>query len=126
MPKPSVQLFRGQDLEGRRDDEGFMEVLDPGRSGVPNVWFARFGTERGASIPPHHHTSNSIACLVRGRAAFRFGDDYAERVELSAGDYVVVPSGVLHMEETIGDEPAEFVVVRDGGGGETVYVDPQD
>lgn len=123
MSDTPVRVIRAADIERKEDDEGFMEALRPEVSGAPELFFARFGTYRGSQIPPHTHTCNSIAYLVRGRAAFISGEGLTERHEMVAGDYVVVPKDVVHMEETVGDEPAEFILVRDGGGGETVYLE---
>ena len=45
---------------------------------------------------------------------------------MAAGDYGYVGANVIHDEETLGDEEAEFIMARDGGGGETIPVDPSD
>jgi quercetin dioxygenase-like cupin family protein len=120
---PEIRLFHGSDLERHEDEDGFIEILSPERSGVEGIRFTRFATYRGGRVPPHYHTTNSIAILVRGRASFSEGDWTGRRFDMEPGDYIVVPSGVVHVEETVGDETAEFVYVRDGDGGETVYVD---
>lgn len=43
-----------------------------------------------------------------------------------AGDYAFVGANVVHDEETLGDEVAEFIMARDRNGGETIPVDPSD
>jgi hypothetical protein len=45
---------------------------------------------------------------------------------MKVGDYAFVGANVIHDEETLGDEVAEFVLARDNNGGETVPVDPSD
>lgn len=42
---------------------------------------------------------------------------------MEPGDYVYVPRGVIHTEETIGTDTAEFVIARDAGGGKTTYLE---
>ena len=121
-----IQVFRGSDLERAEDADGFIEILSPERSGVEGIRFTRFATYRGGRVPPHYHTTNSIAILVRGRAAFAAGDWSGKRFEMEPGDYIVVPKDVVHVEETLGEETAEFVYVRDGGGGETIYLEGAD
>ncbi|MFN2463671.1 MAG: cupin domain-containing protein [Candidatus Dormibacteria bacterium] len=123
MSEPGVRVVSGSELERDEDEDGFLEVLRPSVSGVPGIWVSRFVTFKGGSVPPHFHTSNSIAYLVRGSAAFRTGEGFTDRHEMKAGDYITVPKNVAHMEETIGDETAEFLIVRDEGGGDTVYLD---
>jgi quercetin dioxygenase-like cupin family protein len=85
-----------------------------------------FSTGPGLKVPPHHHTCNTIAYLVNGRAAFEVGTDLSERLEMEPGDYVVINAGIVHTEETVGDEPAELFLARDHGGGDTIPVDPED
>ena len=86
----------------------------------------KFATGPGFKIPPHHHTSNTICFLIRGRAVFETGDDLSQRLEMNAGDYAVIDAGVIHTEATVGDEEAEFVLALDHGGGDTIPVDPED
>ncbi|MDQ6748998.1 MAG: cupin domain-containing protein [Candidatus Dormibacteraeota bacterium] len=123
MTESTIRLFRSSEVERDQDDDSLMEVLPPSVSGVADIWFSRFASFRAGRIPAHYHTSNSIAYLVRGKAAFLTGRRFEARHEMAAGDYVTVPAGLHHMEETIGDETAEFILVRDGGGGTTVYLE---
>jgi quercetin dioxygenase-like cupin family protein len=81
-------------------------------------WFGVFTSEAGLKVPPHYHEYEVAVCLVRGRAAFEAG---GHRFELQPGDFFQVPRGLVHREETIGDEEAEFVFGHVGGT-ETVFV----
>ena len=83
----------------------------------------KFATGPGFKIPPHRHTCNTICYLVRGHAAF---DTDAGRLEMDPGDYAVIEAGVVHTEETVGEDEAEFMLALDHGGGETIPVDPED
>ena len=80
--------------------------------------FGVFTSEPGAKIPPHHHEYEVAVYLVRGRAAFEAG---GERFELRPGDFFQLPRGIVHGEETVGDESAEFIFGHVGGT-ETVFV----
>ena len=77
------------------------------------LWLGIFETDPGMRIPPHRHVSETAAYLIRGRAAFTVGGD---RMELTPGDWFHLGADVLHTEETVGDEPAEFVFVTDVRG----------
>jgi uncharacterized RmlC-like cupin family protein len=90
--------------------------------GSPGLWFGRFTTEPGVKIPPHYHTCDTAAYLVRGRCAF---DIDGGRLEMAPGDFLYVPKGAVHTEETVGNETAELIFARDDNGGETVYLDPE-
>jgi hypothetical protein len=57
---PESRLFHGSDLE-------------------------RYATYRGGRVPPHSHTTTSIAILVRGRAAVADGDWTGRRFDMDPG-----------------------------------------
>jgi quercetin dioxygenase-like cupin family protein len=115
--------LRHDEIEHYRDGDWEFTPITPELTGSKQLMMGTFSTGPGMSIPPHHHTCDTIAYLVRGRAVFGSGD---ERIEMSPGDFVYVAAGVVHTEETIGDEIAEFVLARDNGGGETIPDDPED
>lgn len=51
---------------------------------------------------PHSHSHEQIVYILSGRARFVVGD---EEATLGPGEMLVVPPGVQHWAETIGDEP---------------------
>jgi quercetin dioxygenase-like cupin family protein len=57
----------------------------------------------GHSPFPHSHPHEQIVYMISGRARFFVGD---EETILEPGDMVVVPPGVEHHAQTLGDEPA--------------------
>ena len=121
MTEPRARIIRESD-DNRRSGDGVELVVAVSKesTGAEDLWFGRFTSEPGVEIPPHHHTCDTVAYLIRGRAAFRVG---AERLEMIPGEYVYVPAYVVHTEETLGDETAEFIIARDKAGGETVYLE---
>jgi uncharacterized protein YjlB len=51
---------------------------------------------------PYHHyhsTSHEVLCVVSGSASIAFGGLQGEKIEVSAGDAVVIPAGVGHCNE---------------------------
>ncbi len=107
---------------GSEDGITFWRGFDPQQAGT-QVFLARAVAEPGTKIPPHFHTADTVAYLVGGRAVFRTGVGLADVHELTAGDWLFVPAGVVHVEETPDDSPAEFLYARDSRGGETTYLD---
>jgi uncharacterized RmlC-like cupin family protein len=86
------------------------------------LWAGLATTEPGLASGWHHHDGHdTIIYGLSGRLIVEFG---GERVEAGAGDFLLIPSGLVHREITPGEAPAEFVVVRAGGDGPpTVEVD---
>ena len=91
---------------------------------APGLWAGLATTEPGLMSGWHHHDGHeTIIYGLSGRLIVEFGTEGAT-VEAAAGDFLVIPSGLVHREITPGDAPAEFVVVRFGGDGPpTVEVD---
>lgn len=91
---------------------------------APGLWAGLATTEPGLMSGWHHHDGHdTIIYGLSGHLIVEF-DTEGGRVEASAGDFLVIPSGLVHREITPGDAPAEFVVVRFGGDGPpTVEVD---
>jgi uncharacterized RmlC-like cupin family protein len=101
-------------------------AISAGTAGSKTLVFGTAKVPPGAMIPAHYHTCETAALLVRGRAAIRTGEKLDERLEMAGGDYIYVGANVIHDEETLGDEVAEFIMARDEQGGETIPVDPSD
>ena len=56
----------------------------------------------GHTANPHSHPHEQIVYILSGSARFVVGD---EETVLGAGDMLVVPPGVEHFAETLGEEP---------------------
>lgn len=55
----------------------------------------------GTCFPDHTHGEHKIDAILSGRFRITFG---AQSVELTAGDWVVVPAGTVHSAEVLGDQ----------------------
>lgn len=86
------------------------------------AFLARARCAPGTRIPPHWHTEDTVAYLVDGKAVFRSGEDLRDVHEMAAGDWLFVPAGMVHVEETPEDSHGDFVYARGGAGGETTYL----
>jgi uncharacterized RmlC-like cupin family protein len=91
---------------------------------APGLWAGVATTEPGLASGWHHHDGHdTIIYGLSGRLIVEFGDA-DESVEAAAGDFLLIPGGLVHREITPGEAPAEFVVVRSGGDGPpTIEVD---
>ncbi|CAN5903571.1 hypothetical protein BH23ACT10_BH23ACT10_12320 [soil metagenome] len=70
------------------------------------------GTNAGPPLHIHErHTE--IVHVVEGRVYAQLGDD---RVDLSPGDTLIVPPGVMHTMTNLHDTPARLVAVSTPGG----------
>jgi uncharacterized RmlC-like cupin family protein len=109
---------------GEEDGIAFWRGFDPAIVGTA-VFLARARADAGTEIPPHWHSQDTVAYLVDGRAIFRSGPDLADVHEMGPGDWLFVPAGMVHVEQTPDDVHGEFLYARDGGGGTTTYLDEE-
>ncbi len=90
----------------------------PSESVRPGVRRRGFGTkdvllvlnecEPGMELRPHSHDFDQIAMITSGRAVYHVGD---EPNDVGPGSVLLVPAGVEHYIEPIGDEVVENVDV---------------
>ena len=83
-------LYRGAVKVGRDDPEGDVE-----RAFGANNWGNGF---RGDTFPFHHYHSiaHEVVGCSRGKARIQFGGPEGPVVDVSAGDAVLIPAGVVH------------------------------
>lgn len=81
------------------------------------LWAGLSTVPGGASTGWHHHGSNTtVFYMLAGSLTVEHGDEYIETATAEAGDFVVVPAGVVHREIVSSDQPVEAVVMRYGDG----------
>ena len=84
----------------------------------PGVRRRGFGTDRvllvmnecepGMDLRPHVHDFDQIAMIVSGSANYQVGE---ERNEMGPGSIVLIPAGIEHYIEPIGDEVVQNIDV---------------
>ena len=89
-----------------------------------HVWVGRVHNtprqESGWHVHPGHDT---YAYCIGGRFFIDFGPGGTERIEITPGDFGLVPKGVVHREGNPVDEPNEGIVFRVGSGPVIVNLD---
>ena len=63
------------------------------------IWYGRVHNEPGyRSLPHHHGEAETGGYVLTGSARIYFGQDFAEFVDMQAGDFVFVPPFTPHVE----------------------------
>jgi uncharacterized RmlC-like cupin family protein len=121
MPFDRVAIVSGSELTESGTDGALVRraAFD-----TPELWAGMSTIAPGATTGWHHHGSNTtVFHMVAGSLRVEYGA--GEAGIASAGDFVVVPGGVVHREIALGDEPIEAVVVRFGDGSGPLVVDAE-
>lgn len=79
-------------------------LLSPDES--PNFAMRNFIIEAGGHMPLHTNTVEHEQYVLSGRARVVIGDT---TIEAGAGDILLIPAGVPHSYETLGDEAYSFL-----------------
>lgn len=79
-------------------------LLSPDES--PHFAMRNFTIEAGGHMPLHTNTVEHEQYVISGRALVKLGD---KTIEAKAGDVLLIPAGVPHSYETIGDETYSFL-----------------
>lgn len=63
------------------------------------IWFGKVSNAPGyRSLPHHHGEAETGGYLLSGHGRIYYGDNYAEFVDVRAGDFVFVPPFIHHIE----------------------------
>lgn len=79
-------------------------LLAPDES--PNFAMRNFIIEAGGHMPLHTNTVEHEQYVLSGRAQVVIGD---KTIEAGAGDVLLIPAGVPHSYETLGEEAYSFL-----------------
>lgn len=80
-------------------------------------WVGQVETEPNTMSGWHHHGEHTtLGYILSGTARLEFGPGGGDAVEVSAGDYFVVPPMTIHREGNPTDTPGEAVIARYGEG----------
>jgi quercetin dioxygenase-like cupin family protein len=101
---------------GKRIDEPWGSLTwlaSKALTGCQGMTVGRVVIRQGQSNPRHAHLRcQEVLYLLRGELRHTVGGD---SVILHAGDTLVVPAGVFHNAQSIGQEDADMIVTYDSG-----------
>lgn len=87
----------------------FVQVLIGPDEGAPNYILRKFTILPGGRIPAHRHpTIEHEQYVLKGSMSLGLGE---EEREVSAGEAVLIPAGVVHWYENRTNAPVEFLCV---------------
>lgn len=90
--------------------------------GSAGIWMGQFTNEPGFRSGAHHHGDvESAIYVVSGRLRMRWGDRLQHGAEAEAGDFIFVPSRLVH-QEINASESEGVVAILARGGQENVVV----
>lgn len=74
----------------------------------PHFAMRKFVMQPGGGMPKHTNEVEHEQYVLRGKALVGLGD---KEFEVKAGDVLLIPGGVPHWYQNIGDEPYEFLCI---------------
>lgn len=104
----SVKRVSEVAAEGVTAGRGAFKQVLIGTDEGPHFALRRFTIIPGGGMPRHTNTVEHEQYVLRGRARITIGED---SYEVEEGNVVLIPAGVAHSYQTMGDEPFEFLCV---------------
>jgi len=103
MTKPAgaVVTRKGQEDNNTGQSGGCVRITGVGHQHTPatKIWFGKVSNEPGyRSLPHHHGEAETGGYLLKGHGRIYFGENYAEYIDMSEGDFVFVPPHWPHVE----------------------------
>jgi uncharacterized RmlC-like cupin family protein len=104
------------------DTDSQLGILREEAFAKPGLWAGRSTTEPGVTSGWHHHgEADMIVYVLSGTVVIEFGEEGTDAVEAGEGEFLVIPSGLVHRESTPTDGPSKSVVIRTGGEGPPTF-----
>ena len=66
----------------------------------------------GSKSKRHYHPFETAVYVISGRARALFGPDDERWEDVSAGDFIFIPAGMIHSTENTGAAPVEYILAR--------------
>jgi uncharacterized RmlC-like cupin family protein len=101
-------------------------AVSAGTTGSAGLYSSVVTTAPGAKTRVHHHGPCETSIYVlSGRARYTWGPTGLEQsLEATAGDFIYIPAGEVHVEENAAlDEPLVVVLTRNCPDSYVVYLD---
>ncbi len=84
--------------------------------GSAGVWMGQFTNEPGFRSGAHHHGDvESAIYVLSGRLRMRWGDRLQHEAEAATGDFIFVPSRLVHQEINASDSEGVVAILARGG-----------
>lgn len=106
-------IIRFDQTVNKSDHGLFREFgVSGGTSGSQSLSMA-FGTvPAGAKSSRHYHPFETAVYVVSGQARAFFGPNDERWEDVSAGDFIYIPAGMIHSTQNTGDGAVEYVLAR--------------
>jgi uncharacterized RmlC-like cupin family protein len=84
--------------------------------GSAGIWMGQFTNEPGFRSGAHHHGDvESAIYVVSGRLRMRWGERLEHEAEAQAGDFIFVPSRLVHQEINASNSEGVVAILARGG-----------
>jgi uncharacterized RmlC-like cupin family protein len=84
--------------------------------GSVGIWMGQFTNEPGFRSGAHHHGDiESAIYVVSGRLRMRWGERLEHEAEAAAGDFIFVPSRLVHQEINASDSEGVVAILARAG-----------
>jgi uncharacterized RmlC-like cupin family protein len=106
----------GQEPDDTGQSEGARRIsgVSPQHTPATRIWFGQVHNLAGyRSVPHHHGEAETGGFVLAGRARIYFGEEFADYIDMSEGDWVFVPPFMPHVECNLDrNQPLTWMTTR--------------
>jgi uncharacterized RmlC-like cupin family protein len=97
-----------------KSDHGLMREfgVSATTSGAQALSMAYGIVPAGSKSKRHYHPFETAVYVISGKSRAFFGPKDERWVDVSPGDFIYIPAGMIHSTENTGDGPVEYILAR--------------
>lgn len=113
LPKDDFVVIHANETVNK-SDHGLMREfgVSATTSGAQALSMAYGIVPAGSKSKRHYHPFETAVYVISGQSRAFFGPNDERWVDVSPGDFIYIPAGMIHSTENTGDGPVEYILAR--------------
>ncbi len=113
LPQQDFVIVRSSQTVNQSDHGLIREFgVSAATSGTQHLSMAFGIVPAGSKSRRHYHPFETAVYVISGRARAFFGPNDERWEDVSAGDFIYIPAGMIHSTEAADDAPVEYILAR--------------
>ncbi|MCC6802295.1 MAG: cupin domain-containing protein [Anaerolineae bacterium] len=113
LPQSDFAIVRSNQTVSQSDHGLIREFgVSAATSGTQHLSMAVGIVPAGSKSKRHYHPFETAVYVISGSARAFFGPNDERWEDVSAGDFIYIPAGLIHSTQATGDTPVEYILAR--------------
>ena len=113
LPQDDFAIIHFNDTVNKSDHGLIREFgISASTTGSQHLSMAFGMVPAGSKSKRHYHPFETAVYMISGKARAYFGPNDERWEDVSAGDFIYIPAGMIHSTENTGDTDIEYILAR--------------